>query len=221
MLKHFAATYVSLQENLTNKQKISIIKWIKEADSDSVKSLLITGNYELQLEAVDVFNNILPILNEDVPDPVIPPTTSQDLGFVGGLGGGKLWTGIIDMEKLSSAIERLAKANVERGYEHGHMLGRETGMIQGFAAAALAALIVTVSYKFYKRFLSKSARACKGKSGIEKTSCMKRYQIEARKGQIAQLQKGMKICSKSKNPTKCRLKIDGKIRKLKTQLGTL
>ena len=50
--------------------------------------------------------------------------------------------------------------------------------------AALGGAAAFGGYKLYKRFLSKSARACRGYSGSQKTACMKSY-MDAKKGQVS------------------------------------
>lgn len=50
--------------------------------------------------------------------------------------------------------------------------------------AALGGAAAFGGYKLYKRFLSKSARACRGYSGTAKTSCMKSF-MNAKKGQAS------------------------------------
>lgn len=50
--------------------------------------------------------------------------------------------------------------------------------------AALGGAAAFGGYKLYKRFLSKSARACRGYSGSQKTACMKSF-MDAKKGQIS------------------------------------
>jgi hypothetical protein len=58
------------------------------------------------------------------------------------------------------------------------VVGSPLGMVALGGAAAFG------GYKLYKRFLSKSARACTGYSGAAKTSCMKSY-MNAKKGQAS------------------------------------
>ena len=60
----------------------------------------------------------------------------------------------------------------------GDALGGPLGM------AALGGAAAFGGYKLYKRFLSKSARSCRGYSGADKTGCMKSY-MNAKKGQAA------------------------------------
>jgi hypothetical protein len=225
-IQYFSAHYVTFKDNLTEDEKRTLIKWIKVSPDDKIKSLLIRGDYKFHQEAVEKFDRVFWVLTEAVPDPVgLALKSTKDTGFVGGIGNKKMWTGIVDVDKLNSTIDALVRKNVEHGYEAGKqagkIVGKKAGMVQGLATAAIAALIITISYRFYKRFLSKAARVCRGKKFSEKTSCMNRYRIEAMKGQMLQLQKGFKICSKTKNPKKCKYKITKKIRRLKVKLGAL
>ena len=85
-------------------------------------------------------------------------------------------------------------------------------------AAAVTSLLVYGSYKVYKRFFSAAAKACAGKSGSEKTACMKKYKIDAIRAQISDLNRSKGACNKTNNPEACKHKIDGKIAHLKNKL---
>ena len=74
----------------------------------------------------------------------------------------------------------LSKAGVDPTLAQG--LGQAMGSPLGMAALGGAAAFG--GYKLYKRFLSKSARSCRGYSGADKTGCMKSY-MNAKKGQAA------------------------------------
>ena len=67
--------------------------------------------------------------------------------------------------------------------------------------------------------MSQAAKACGGKSGAEKTICMKKYKGNALRSQIAATQKGMAQCAKSKNPEKCKASINNRVAKLKQKLA--
>ena len=95
-------------------------------------------------------------------------------------------------------------------------LGSSQGQL--VAGAAIAALALYASYKVYKRFLSKAAKACGGRSGAEKTSCMKKFQISAYNAQIKDLQAASGACAKAKNPAKCKVAIAKKIYKIKQKM---
>ena len=87
------------------------------------------------------------------------------------------------------------------------------------STGVLAAFILFVSYKFYKRYISKSGRACKDFAGKAKKDCIKRFKMEGIKAQLGQLEKGTKLCDKSKDPSKCKAKITKKMAKVKLKLG--
>ena len=103
----------------------------------------------------------------------------------------------------------------------GYLGNVETGAAGGLAAAAVAAAATIASVKLYKRFLSKAAKACSGKSGLEKTSCMTKFKKQAQAAKVQALQSGIAKCSKSKDPTSCKAKLQGKINKEKAKMGAL
>jgi len=85
------------------------------------------------------------------------------------------------------------------------------------AAAALAALAIYGAYKTYKRFFSKAAKACSGKGGAERKTCIKGYKVQALKAQISDLQAAAGKCGASKDPGKCKASIGNKIQKLQSK----
>jgi len=89
------------------------------------------------------------------------------------------------------------------------------------SGAALAALISYGGVKLYKAFISKAERACKGKSGTEKASCLKAYKIKGYQAQMNSLQKGMTSCAKSKDPAKCKKITGQKLVAVKAKLSKL
>lgn len=83
---------------------------------------------------------------------------------------------------------------------------------------ALSSLLIYGSYKTYKRYFSKAAKACAGKSGKERSMCIKTFQVQALKAQISDLSKAKVACNKSKNPEKCANAINNKIAKLQKKI---
>jgi hypothetical protein len=69
--------------------------------------------------------------------------------------------------------------------------------------------------------MSAAAKACAGKSGGEKSACMRQYKANATKAQISAMQKGLSSCAQSKNPEKCKAAIARKVDKLKSRLSKL
>lgn len=220
MLKQFAATYISLQENLSDDEKISIIKWVREAGNDEIKSLLITGDYEVSKEASSVFDNTIGVILEQWG---ADPKEMGIKGF-GDYLSGKI-TGVVDMNKLMAFIDAKAKTAEEAGRKAGIKAGEEegieTGVVYGLAAAAVAALVIVVANKVYKRFLSAAARACNKFKGDQRTSCMANYRRQALKKKLADLQQGVSACKHTKKPEKCKQRIAAKINSTKAKLGTL
>lgn len=81
--------------------------------------------------------------------------------------------------------------------------GVKTGLKYA-GGAAVAALLGYGAVKLYKAFLSKAARACKGKSGAEKTACIQAYKVKGYQAQANAIKAGMSKCEKSKDPEKCK-----------------
>ena len=106
------------------------------------------------------------------------------------------------------------------GKAYRHVLDKsfQAGMHQGVGGAVAAAALIAASVLVYKRFMSKAARSCKG-SGAEKTACMRRFKIDAKKKQIGILTSSMPKCKNTKNPEKCTNKIKTKINLLKVATG--
>jgi len=108
------------------------------------------------------------------------------------------------------AVQKLANYLSQHGVKSKHLVG-----------AALAGLIISYSYWVYKDYLSKAARACKDKRGKEKAICMKEFKKKAQAAKIQALQAGMSKCAKTKDPTSCKSKLQGKINKEKAKMGAL
>lgn len=96
----------------------------------------------------------------------------------------------------------------------------KTGLIRSgtvtagvIVSASAIALLVWLVGKFYKIKLSKAAKACKQYSGDKKKQCMKKFNTDAVKSKVSLLQKSKSVCNRSKNPEKCKAKIQQQIDK--------
>ena len=96
--------------------------------------------------------------------------------------------------------------------------GIKIGQLQGAGALVVAAVIAAGSYAIYKRFISKSARACSNKSGAEKTLCMQQYKKKATQARIKNMQSQLKQCDKTKDPAKCKAKTMQTIKHLQSKI---
>lgn len=99
--------------------------------------------------------------------------------------------------------------------------GVTTGVGGTLAAAALVAAVSAIAYKTYKNYFSKAAKACKGKEGLAKKNCIAKFKKDAQKAKLADMQKGISFCAKTKDPESCKHKLQGKINKEKAKMGAL
>jgi len=90
---------------------------------------------------------------------------------------------------------------------------------QGAGHAAIAIGVAAVAVKAYKRFFSQAAKACAGRSGDAKTSCMNKFKQKAQAAKVSSLQSGLSKCAKDKNPAKCKASLQKKIASEKAKMG--
>jgi len=86
--------------------------------------------------------------------------------------------------------------------------------ILGIAAIAAAAGMIA-----YRKKFSAASKSCANRKGPEKKACMNKFKIDAQKAKIMVMQKGLAACSKTKNPAKCKGKLQVRIAKEKAKLG--
>jgi ElaB/YqjD/DUF883 family membrane-anchored ribosome-binding protein len=89
---------------------------------------------------------------------------------------------------------------------------------QAAAIAAGGAAAITAGVLAYKRFFSKAARACSGMSGAQKTQCMGKYKVQAKKAEIATLNSKKGSC---KGNPKCIAKIQARIQKAQAEAQSM
>jgi multidrug transporter EmrE-like cation transporter len=163
-----------------------------------------TGNIEFntygygKLESKNIVEGYLNYLQTDQ---VL--TEGAIINFIGGVAS--LMGSIISREALD---EYLRSLGVSSGY----------ATLTSLGAVIVALLIISISYNAFKNYLTKSARYCSDLSGEEKDRCMRSYIQKGYKTRIMNLQKGMKFCNESKDPMKCKEKVNSKISKLKLKI---
>ena len=148
---------------------------------------------------------------------------SQLDSIIGALRGTGAFLSWEDMEKV---IQGSKAQGASVGYQAGHQAGVAQGVKQGMASgqakaygtAAIAAGVAVVGYAVYKRFLSKAAKACKGKSGGEKSVCMAKFKADALQAKHKAMVANTKHCARAKNPAKCKALVVLKINKIKDEL---
>jgi len=92
--------------------------------------------------------------------------------------------------------------------------GTHAGVIVGVGGVVAAGLLIYGAIKTYKRFFSKAAQACAGKSGAEKTACMEKARGNALMAQKRDLSSASSACAKTKNPAKCKSIIAARMKKI-------
>ena len=143
-----------------------------------------------------------------------------------------------EAEKAAAEKAEAEKAEAEKQYAEDHPISTKIQMLKtliskasadpmgtiannpvmaGLAAAAVVTLVGYAGYKTYKKVFSKSTKACASSKGAEKKACLKKFKADALKARMTQLQKGMAVCSKSKDPNTCKAKIKKEMDKLKAK----
>jgi hypothetical protein len=105
-----------------------------------------------------------------------------------------------------------ARSAVNNAIQRAQQYSAQNPNAKFIAGAALAALAIFGAYKTYKRFFSKSAKACKGSA--DRKACIKKFKVDAIKAQISDLQAASARCSVTKDPAKCKATIGNKVQKL-------
>ena len=220
-LKIFALEYVKLHDRLLKEQKLVIGQFIMEASDDQVSYMLLTGevkdkltkeNRELVITEAGDSGAMKSLTN------FLTKTSSEYLDKASNMG--KRAADSLDKINQQSFNKGVSRG-LKHGLEKGQAAGYRQGALTGLGVAVAVAAIATISYGVYKRFLSKGARACAGRSGTEKTNCMNKFKNQAMAAKIKFLQTGMAKCDGTKNPSVCRLKLQKRINKEKAKTGAL
>ena len=112
------------------------------------------------------------------------------------------------------------------GSDAGKAVGKVAGqakelVTQNPEAAAAAAAIATVAagVAVYKKFFSQAARACKGKSGSDKKSCVAAFKVKGLQAAKSKVSAGMSKCKDPKCKAKLQKKVQGFDAKIQSMKG--
>ena len=89
------------------------------------------------------------------------------------------------------------------------------------SAVSAAFGITNGAFRLYKDYFNKAARKCKDMSPREKSLCMVKAKLDAKKEELAEIKRKASQCSKTNKPNKCREKLGEKISKLTEQVKYL
>jgi len=97
------------------------------------------------------------------------------------------------------------------------MNGENLNEIILMTGAAVAAGIIYTSYRLFKRLMTKRGRACAG--AVDRKKCYIQFKANLIRKQIQLIKSNFGKCSKTKNPEKCKTKLQNKINKLNARLA--
>ena len=227
-LKEFSNYYIQAQENLNKNQKEDLLEYVESASNVEVKALLLSGSKqnvtEEEIISVDkIFELSMNNISESIPineigiasivDKIatayakhkVPGTMSNFKwpSWMPEIGGSQFTLGSGSNAAFNAAYDKA---------EHAAKMGLPV------AASVLAVMVALTAKKAYTAYLSKAARVCKGKSGDEKNNCFQKFYIDAVKIEISNLEAGKSSCAATKNPDKCKLIINKKIKKKQNKI---
>lgn len=134
-------------------------------------------------------------------------------GFEKAVEGGK--------EMAQQAKEKVGEVGAKVGAKVGKAAGKAAEYAQAHPGAAVAATVaaaavLTAGVMAYRRFISKAGRACKDSK--DKSACKREYHNKGLQAQAVVLNSGKSKCFKTRNPEKCKAKIDVKIASVKNKM---
>jgi len=108
---------------------------------------------------------------------------------------------------------------IKAAYQLKGMKGVQHVAPKFYPYALVAAAVIAASIYVIKRGLSQASKACR--KAPDKSKCMAAFKVKVYNTQIAKLKKDSSLCSKTKNPDKCKKKIMDKINKINAQIQKL
>ena len=209
IIRLFGAAYI-MESDISPEEKHKLIDYVKEADWDQILNLVFNGrppdrkltiNEQYILEA-QAENYIYPMILKYLISEKEKPWTKD---------AGQIYTQTKDWAK------RQGKKGAKAYEKHKGTVLKHTKRV-GYVI--LIAAVTAAAHRSYKMYLTKAARACKGKKGTDKRDCMVKFQKAAYQAKINAYAKARGDCGKTSNPEKCKRKLDTKIKKVKYRLSS-
>lgn len=122
---------------------------------------------------------------------------------------------------LTQAIKDLGKDPKKYSYIRATRGEFETG--RAIAAGIAAAVIIALSIKMFRKYLTKVGKQCRNfKTGSQRyKACGAEVKVDARKEQIKLLNNKINLCKGSKEPSKCVSKVKEKISEVNEKIKQL
>jgi hypothetical protein len=93
--------------------------------------------------------------------------------------------------------------------------------LMAISAVSAAFSITNMAFRLYKDHFNKAARKCKNLPPREKSVCMIKAKLDAKKQQLGEIKRKSADCSKTSNPNKCRGKLTDKVKKITEEVSFL
>ena len=208
-LKLFAKCYVEAHD-LSNEDKKKFFEFIDNVSNVEIINLLETGRMEYLSETKkEQIIESLQLSEDNIMDVPYSVVKSFWIAFKHGPGKNPFksirdvesWIRHSDLNTISGMLSTLA--------------------VVGVTASVLIAISFYVAARYLREKLSKAGQACKSQKGKDFKKCVLKYKIDAYEGQLRLLQKGLTACNKSKEPNKCKAKINAKIANTKRKIDKL
>lgn len=182
-----------INENNTSKEDDPTIKIIKKKYKKKRNELLKRKN-----EAIEKLKDIALDISHDVADDMTERIEKQKkkvrLFF-------KIKKSLLDKQE----VEEIKKVK----------LSKKGLFVSGIA---LASIITYMSYKIYKENNKKYIRYCSKLDGEEKELCIKQYRMKSLSKRLAFLTHSLSKCNFSKDPVKCKDKLDEEMLRIREKL---
>ena len=221
-LKVFTATYVA-ESDLSNYDKLWLIDFIKEGEYNDIIDIL-QGEYQLpqisEQLAEELFEGIIKVAARRFRS--YSPKMVKGKNFDAATARLKAKGRLMGDEEAKRLAKRMKKGEIPssqkpppipkpKSKSKGYNKLKAAGTAGGVALAAAG------GHSMHQKYMSHAAKACKGKPDTE--ICMAKYKKKAAGSKniikIKKLRVAKNDCINTRNPLKCRQRLDSKIKKLK------
>ena len=225
--KLFILHYINMQEELNLDDKERMWSFLKEATDDQLYYYVENGSCVNEMKAIEYVLETEDLLNE-VPVPLKGVLTGgfkkakqKPVDTIVAAAQKKHNQQLIN--KATSIMKSVfTEPNVDATWKRVLHPGRQqliSNIRTGLGATVIAAVIAAAAYKAYKHYHGQYVAQCIDKEGKEKSLCIIKAKVEAKKQQYAKLQKASAACDQTKDPKKCKLKLKKKMDKVKNEIS--
>ncbi len=220
-LKVYTATYVS-ESDLPTDDKFWLIDFIKEGEYGDVLDIL-EGEYQLP----QITEYEAEMINSYIIEAKPPPIPKKKKGAKPLRARSDIIKKVQKKRGAEKGFRKLmpdaSKENVKAAKRATRPYARDVWRAVGKSGAKIAtraggvALAAAGAHAVYQKYMSKAAKACKGKANRE--VCMAKYREKAKGNKNIHKIKVLRVskndCINARNPVLCRKRLDSRIKKLK------